>query len=120
MSPADSELTALLWLLALPRIEKFPPAAHPAKIRELVNRQVKIFLCPGDLHANQGAPLVHLHVYLPGHIPAVKGSGNNLYVACERVHAAAWKIGIKLPFLSIFHTERQRDPQILKPQTTVT
>ncbi len=116
MTPADSELTAYLWLLALPRIEEWPPEACAAKIRELVDRQVKIFLCPGALHATAGAPLVRLCVLFPGKLERVSASGNDLYTACDRLQAAAWAVGVKLPSVAVFHMRRQVDPKLMKPE----
>lgn len=104
----DTEQTAWLWLMALPRLEI--PANTPARRwRELSERQLKIEACPGKLHTNRGAPLVRISALLPGCKKRLHGSGNNLYMACDRLQHEAWRIGIQLPFMSVFHFNRQRE-----------
>ncbi len=74
------------------------------KAREIMDRQIKITACPGKLHTNCGAPLVHVSILLPGLKQRVKGSGNSLYEACDRAQHEAWHQGVQLPFLSSFPT----------------
>jgi hypothetical protein len=102
----DTEHTAWLWLMALPRVEPPKDATGP-QIREITDRQIKIMACPGKLHTNCGAPLIYISILLPN-FKRVKGSGNSLYGACDRAQSEAWRAGVELPFLSVFHIERVR------------
>ncbi len=111
----DTEHTAWLWLLALPRLE-IPDDATGPQWRELCDCQVKITLCPGKLHANCGAPMVEITILLPGLKKRVRGSGNNLYSACDRAQQAAGRAGVQLPFLTIFDLQRKREPGLTVPK----
>jgi len=103
LSSTDSEHTAWLWLMALPRVP-IPDKTPGRKYREMMDRQIKITVCPGKLHTNCGAPLVGVSVLLPNGKRAT-GLGNSLYVACDRAQSQAWRAGFKWPFLSTFHAE---------------
>lgn len=106
----DSEHSAWLWLMNLQRIA-IPDNASALFWREKCDRQIKINACPGKLHETSGAPLVRISAWIPGLKKRVSGSGNSLYVACERLQSNAWREGVELPFVSIFHMERQRAAQ---------
>lgn len=106
MAVADSEHTAWLWLMALPRVP-IPASVSGRKARELMDRQIKITACPGKLNTNCGAPLVYVSILLPGLKQRVKGSGNCLYTACSVAHGDAWRRGVRLPFLSSFNSSAQ-------------
>lgn len=103
----DIEHIAWLWLMALPRVP-IPKDATGQQAREIMDRQIKITACPGKLHTNCGAPLVYLSILLPN-LKRVKGSGNSLYSACDRVQGEAWRAGVELPFLSVFYMQRQQE-----------
>jgi hypothetical protein len=103
----DTERTAWLWLMALPRVP-IPKGATGSQAREIMDRQIKITACPGKLHTNCGAPLVYVSILLPD-LKRVKASGNSLYGACDRVQHEAWRVGVELPFLSVFHTQCQQE-----------
>ncbi len=103
----DTEYTAWLWLMALPRVP-IPEGATGQRACEIMDRQIKITACPGKLHTNCGAPLVYVSLLLPS-LKRVKGSGNSLYVACDRLQSEAWRAGVELPHIGVFHIERQRE-----------
>lgn len=103
----DYEYTAWLWLLALPRVP-WPKGATGAKIRELHDRQIKISVCPGNLNQMHAMPGVKVSILLPGYSKRITGTGNSLYVACERAQGNFWRAGLQFPFLSVMHLERQK------------
>lgn len=102
----DSEHTAWLWLMALPRVD-VPKGATGPQMREIIDRQIKITACPGKLHVNSGAPLVRVSILLPN-LRRVNGIGNSLYAACSRACSEAWRAGFEWTSPDIFHIERVR------------
>lgn len=104
MTQYDSEHSAWLWLMALPRVP-IPDKTPGRKYREMMDRQIKITACPGKLHTNCGAPLVHVSILLPDGKRRVSGQGNSLYTACDRAQSEAWRAGVEWPFLSIFYAQ---------------
>lgn len=105
MNAHETELSAWVWLLNLPR-PKIPARASRTWWRHQHDRQLLLAVVPGKLGANNGAPGVRISAWLPGIPKRVTGSGNDLYQACERLQADAWRAGLKLPFLSVSHLER--------------
>lgn len=110
MTQYDSEHSAWLWLMALPRVP-IPDKTPGHKLREMTDRQIKITACPGKLHTNCGAPLIRVSVLLPNG-KRVTGLGNSLYTACDRAQSDAWRAGFEWPFLSVFHTQRWREEKV--------
>lgn len=106
---AGTELSAWLWLMALPRVE-IPESLTGRKARELFDRQIKITACPGKLHVNCGAPMIKVSILVPGLKERVTGSGNSLYAACDRAQSEAWHAGVELPFLVVFDAQTRPPP----------
>lgn len=104
MIPAgtDTERQAWQWLLALPRLDWRKHGFRKT------DQQVMIRICPGRLGALSGAPLIHVHVSFPGLKARIRGTGNNLYHAVERIHHYLWEKGIHLPF--VWQTENINYP----------
>ena len=86
------ETEAWKWLLDLERIS-WEKCGFRAR-----DRQIIIRVCPGELHANSGAPLVQVSVKYPGVKNRVKTQGNSLAKAVYLLHYELELRGVELPY----------------------
>jgi len=86
----ELEARAWLWLQQLERIpwETTPPRQY--------GQQVVIRMLPGSLGAGKGEPWVRISARHPAIERRVKGSGNSLAEAADRLHRALWELGVEL------------------------